>query len=275
MTFLFTEINDKILKFDKEEERRDILEFYIKTSIEKLNDEAFFDHNKLMLLLNILQYAEDDETRRKLVFAGLNKKIASARLLVLDLIDIDFSREQKVFYRPDKWIGIILKDIKETFDYEDLLKDTNYKEKQGIDKLKLTEEELKKEKYKEEDFKRVNYGEIDVKSLNLEAKQFKDVYKTEDVFLCLTVYNRRLCNEIVDIFCSCDKFNSSGNQLILNIITYIDKMSFIDYNYMKLIKKIKSNFMEGKDVPIEDILQGYKTYKKDKREKRESANKTK
>lgn len=266
MTFLFKEINEKILRFTHEE-RKEITKHYIEVSVKKLSSsKTMFDHKKLMLLLNILQYAKNKESKEALIALGLASKISSTRALVLDLIDIDFSREQKVFCRPDKWIDIVMKDILETFDYVNLLNEGVLKEKQGVDKMEITQEKLSNAPemvvHNEEGSK------IKISDLDFEATEFKDVYNSEDLMLCLNIYNKKLCNEFVNIFCSCDKFNSSGNQLVLNLVAYIDKMSFLDYDFNALLKKIKSNFKEEKEINIETIIKCYMTYKHDKKNKK-------
>lgn len=89
-------------------------------------------------------------------------------------------------------------------------------------------------------------------------------------------YNKMLCKEIVIIFCSYEKFNSAGNQLILNILAYKDNIvntlknnyinkdviNEVEIEIVSLLNKIKSNFNKGKCLEMEKIEKIYKEYKK-------------
>ncbi|OQS55535.1 hypothetical protein EHP00_561 [Ecytonucleospora hepatopenaei] len=266
MTYIFKEINEKILKFRKEEQIQ-LVKYYIDTALKKLTDnKTVFNNKKLILLLNILKYAKNEESKKLLIQVGLSNKINNARTMILDLIDIDFSGEQKVFYRPDKWIGIVLKDILETFDYERILDDNILKTNRGLEKINLTDEKVMhaKEFIIEKDEK------PEIKSSEIEYKvvKFNDNIDSEDLLLCLEIYNKKLCSAFVNIFCSCDKFNSSGNQLLLNLVAYIDKMSFLNYDFYSFLRKIKMNFLENKSMKMEDIVTSFLTYKHDKKNKK-------
>ena len=262
MTYIFNEINEKILKFKKEEQIQ-LVKYYVDIALKKLTDnKTVFNNKKLILLLNILKYAKNEDSKKLLIHLGLLNKINNVRTMILDLIDIDFSSEQKVFYRPDKWTGIILKDILETFDYENILSESKLKTNRGVDKIKLTDEKIMQAK--EFIVDKNHKSEIKLSEIEYKVDKFNDTFDSEDLLLCLEIYNKKLCNAFVDIFCSCDKFNSSGNQLVLNLVAYIDKMSFLNYDYCAFLKKIKMNFLENKSMNIEEIVTSFLTYKHDK-----------
>ncbi|ORD95005.1 hypothetical protein ECANGB1_1663 [Enterospora canceri] len=269
MTHLFREINEKIRKFEKCEQA-ELIEHYVRRSIDKIVDHRPFGHKKLLLLLNITQYATNKETKMRLIHAGLGHKILAIRALILDLIDIDFSREQRVFYKPDKWIKIIIKDMRETFNYVDLLKKKQLYKTKNIDDIDFkAKETLGISSETEESSKHDNLDFTGCDNKNYEASHFQDIYSEDDLMLCLNLYNSRLCKEFLDIFCSCDKFNSSGNQLILNLVAYMDKMAFLDYDFGGFIRRIQTNFMNGKAEPLKQIVSNYKKYKTDKMVKKE------
>lgn len=275
MTAIFKEVNAKIRKFDPKDQRV-LAVHWIRSVVDKLKDPTPFDHKKLLLLMNILMYAKDESSKLKLIYCGLGHKIKSIRALVLDLIDIDFSREQNVFYKPDKWIDIIIRDFKKTFSVADLLEGTNYKDGLGIDKVKFstgkdsTSSDAEETHTVSKDTSGENYDFIDCDSLSIKIDEFNEIFNVDDVQLVINLYNRRLCREFLNIFCSCDKFNSSGNQLVLNMIAYIDKMTFVKYDFSTFMQKLRSNFNEGKRIELEKLIESYKKFKADKKEKKKS-----
>lgn len=80
------------------------------------------------------------------------------------------------------------------------------------------------------------------------------------------IYNELICDEIILLFCSYEKFNSGGNQLLLNIIAYQNAVEmYTDYDFSKMYDEIKRHFMAGKDLPIKEIRNIYKEYAKSKK----------
>lgn len=267
MSYIFKEINEKILKFNKDEQI-ELIKHYVSSAIIKLHDTTAFNHKKLLLLMNILLYAKDKNTKMKLIQNGLSSKIKSVRTLILDLININFTREQKVFYKPDKWVGILLKDIKETFAYDNLLIKLKYEKKRGIDTIDFkTINDTFLTNYEKNKKINNNIESLNINELELKVEEFNNIYSEEDVILCLDLYNEKLCKEFMDIFCSCDKFNTSGNQLILNFVAYIDKMSFLNYDFASFMQKIRQNFNENKALELDKIIEYYKAFKYEKHKK--------
>ncbi|KAL6120728.1 hypothetical protein NUSPORA_02494 [Nucleospora cyclopteri] len=260
MSSILKEINEKLTKFNKEEKEA-LIKFYIKYSFDRIKEDASFNNKKLILLLNLAQYTADEESKLKLLCWGLKQQILATRALILDLIDFDFTKEKTAFYKPDKWVNLILKGIKETFNYENILK---------VEKRKLEEvlsieddESISSNATKESDkFEKIILHSIN--DLNIKMIKIDSVYNKEDLQLSLELYNEMLCNEFLDIFLGADKFNSAGNQLLLNLIAYIDGMSFLQYDFEHFYNKVVSNFQEDKVLPKSKILQIYNEYKKDK-----------
>ena len=76
-------------------------------------------------------------------------------------------------------------------------------------------------------------------------------------------YNEFLCQEIEQIFCSCEKFNTAGNQLLLNMICYRDEMQKrVSYDFGRLLKKLSSHFNDAKRLSLDVIEQVYVEYNK-------------
>lgn len=100
---------------------------------------------------------------------------------------------------------------------------------------------------------------------------FEDMFGTFDLHDdrdLLEIYNRKLCNEMKDIFCSCQRFNTAGNQLLLNMVAYKDKLSdYTKYDFDGLIRVFEERFNEGKKLPIEEIYRIYNEYKEEKKQK--------
>lgn len=83
------------------------------------------------------------------------------------------------------------------------------------------------------------------------------------------MYNSKLCDEIQAIFCSCERFNSAGNQLLLNIIAYKDRIGeYTRYNFNALIKRLASRFNEGKCMELKKIGAVYEEYKANAQKKK-------
>lgn len=90
-----------------------------------------------------------------------------------------------------------------------------------------------------------------------DIKQIFDLRQDGDVKL-FQIFNDRLCEEIVLIFCSREKFNSSGNQLLLDLLLY--KNNFKDalsFDFDGLIDKIRKRFNSGKALKANKIQEIY------------------
>lgn len=92
-----------------------------------------------------------------------------------------------------------------------------------------------------------------------------DIFETFDLpadrFL-FEEYNRQLCDEILSIFCSCERFNSAGNQLLLNIVMYKDRVrGYTDYSFDAMLKHLISRFNRNRCMGLTKIGSIYKEYK--------------
>lgn len=74
----------------------------------------------------------------------------------------------------------------------------------------------------------------------------------------LQTFNSRLCEEMILIFCSCEKFNSSGNQLILDLLMYKNSLKdTISFDFDELIGRVRKNFNPGKALKMDEIQEIY------------------
>ncbi|KAM0679249.1 hypothetical protein BDAP_000116 [Binucleata daphniae] len=64
---------------------------------------------------------KNDELIEKLKIKLFSLKMLNIRALILDLIDVDYTSDSQTFYKPEKWIYEVIKEMEETFN------DTNYK----------------------------------------------------------------------------------------------------------------------------------------------------
>lgn len=97
-----------------------------------------------------------------------------------------------------------------------------------------------------------------------------DVFETFDLPADRSLfeeYNRQLCDEILGIFCSCEKFNSAGNQLILNVVMYRDRVrEHTDYDFDAMISRLTRQFNRGKCLGPAKIGEIYREHAEKRRE---------
>lgn len=88
-------------------------------------------------------------------------------------------------------------------------------------------------------------------------------------------YNSLLCREFEEIFISCQKFNTAGNQLLLNLITYKGAFSkHTPYDFDGLIARFTAQFNPNKRLPLDTLHAIYAEYEAEQsraREKRRAA----
>lgn len=90
-----------------------------------------------------------------------------------------------------------------------------------------------------------------------DIRQTFDLSKDRDVRL-FQIFNDRLCEEIVLIFCSREKFNSSGNQLLLDLLMYGNSFrDVISFDFNSLVDRIRRNFNPGKALKTSEIQEIY------------------
>ncbi len=214
------EIN-KIIDNFHNEERNEIIRYYIKYGNEIIENPETISKKKILLFQDMLKYVNDEE-KSDMINRIMELKTIQTRALILDLISSDYSLDRKYFSKPEKWIKVIIEDIYETFSVgnkENLF--NAFKTKQDI---------------------------INEASSNYEL---------------LNIYIEKLSNEMKDIFCSCEKFNSSGNQLLLNIILYKEALKdHVLYNFDELINSIIKRFNKGKNLELNKIYKIYDEYVK-------------
>ena len=75
-------------------------------------------------------------------------------------------------------------------------------------------------------------------------------------------FHTKLIEELSLIFCSYEKFNSAGIQLLLDLNAYHDNFNACIKGKFSLYDKIKSNFLPGKCLPDAEIKEIYKNIKK-------------
>ncbi|KAI5148942.1 hypothetical protein ENBRE01_0635 [Enteropsectra breve] len=82
------------------------------------------------------------------------------------------------------------------------------------------------------------------------------------------IYNQALCEELIDIFCACERFNTAGNQLILDIYVYKEfTWEIIREDMKNVMHKLIANFNEGKFSGMSKIKELYEEYKEHKKQK--------
>lgn len=84
-----------------------------------------------------------------------------------------------------------------------------------------------------------------------------DAEQDKDLEL-LQIFNARLCEEIALIFCSCEKFNSSGNQLLLDLLMYKDNLkNIVSFDFDGLVDRVRRNFNPGKALKMSEAQEIY------------------
>lgn len=228
---------EKLLGNFEGENQEELSRYYIEVALQRLKDLNQFNYKKLELLKSILKYS-NVKNHKKLIDEILSIKIIQIRALILDLITTNYSMEQQYIYKPEKWMESIINDLFKTF---------NISERQ-TENLSLNQSE----KYAD--------GESKSKKNQKLKKEYKLDLDLQTIDI-LNLYNKKLCEEIILIFCSCEKFNSAGNQLILNIVMYIKTVGkYLDYDYSDFIKKLYSRFNPDKAVPLIKIENIYDEY---------------
>lgn len=193
----------KIINEFKNEEKKELISYYVKTGLETIENSKLIKNKQIKLFKHILTYIPEKDID-DIIENIIKIKIKQTRAEILDLVISDYSVERRYISKPEKWIETIVEDIYETFD-------------------------LKK--------------------------------STEDYLITnklASIYNEMLCNEIHHIFCSCEKYNTAGNQFLLNMVFYKESLiNYVKYDFDSYFKIIIKRFNEGKNMKIEEI---YKIY---------------
>jgi hypothetical protein len=79
-------------------------------------------------------------------------------------------------------------------------------------------------------------------------------------------FHSKLNEEFSLIFCSCEKFDSAGNQLLLDITAYYDHFSSQIKEKVSLYEKFRKNFLPDKALTDERIKEIYENIKKKTKE---------
>lgn len=105
------------------------------------------------------------------------------------------------------------------------------------------------------------------------VQDVRETFDLEEDLDLFRIYNAKLCSEILGIFCSCEKFNSAGNQLLLNIVMYRDLLGGLaGYDFDAMLAKLLQRFNSNKSLPIERIESIYREHK-ETAEKKKTSNK--
>lgn len=75
-------------------------------------------------------------------------------------------------------------------------------------------------------------------------------------------FHKKLCEELSLVFCSCEKFNSAGNQLLLDLKAYFDVFQNVIKDRKLLLEKVSKNFLPNKCLTNERIEELYANIKK-------------
>lgn len=85
-------------------------------------------------------------------------------------------------------------------------------------------------------------------------KTFYDYQKSVTLNAELAIrFHEKLCEELRLIFCSSEKFNTSGNQLLIDVLVYFDSFKEAGEFKNELIERIRRNFNPGKVFSKEKI----------------------
>ncbi|ORE00305.1 hypothetical protein A0H76_1609 [Hepatospora eriocheir] len=251
MSLSLNDLNKIILKFENND-RLHLVKYAFKKSIEKINEDNDLFHNKkLILTLNLCQYLKDKYKAEFIDFI-LDTKILNMRALILDFVDTDYKGYQKYFYKPERWMRKLIKDIKETFmlaienselKFTDKINDYKYL---NIEKIEKT----------------VNFEDSDtLDEIFNEYGEFNKVYQQEDLKLSLIIFNNKLVREFEKIFLGTEEFGRAGNQLVLNFICYSEYMKLTNKDFQEFISKIYQNINQSNRIDLNELNEAYKEYK--------------
>jgi len=254
----------KIIEKFKGEDKNKLSSFLLKESEFIFSNFNSFGPLKIQLLKLCLIYSNDKVYCKK----AINNKILQTRALILDLVKSDYSLEQEYFYKPEKWMVLIVDDIRESFG---LLRKGGELKGSESEIVSWKESEIVKRGRKEElgkgngrkgsESESVRKGSEIGRKGNGQKGELGNGQKGEletneqaasDTIL--EIYNELLLKNIRLIFCSQDKFRSGGNQLILNLLFYEKEIGrFVNFDFTKEIDFFKERFLEGKYLGTEKL----------------------
>lgn len=216
--------------------RKTIVNHYLSRARAKLADPKPMGRKKMWLLRNSLQYIELD-SRIDYIREMLSNKVLQTRALVLDLINANYAFDKKHLYKPESWMEHIIFDIEEAFETARL------EPKAGVSTA---------------------HPRGDIGKMVTEA--FSEIGDSPTALLSdprvdqilLGEYNRQLCIEMLNIFISCERFNTAGNQLILSLFAYQDRVGkYVDYDFKDMNQMLIGRFQPGTYFGDERIAQIY------------------
>lgn len=274
----------------------EIIDFLKKTISDSIENIPFVNKKLIQLICFSFKYFSNSE-RELISEKVINTKILQIRTFILNNSKLDLFGEKQHFCNFSEWILTTILEINNTFYFNDSEydngnnKDRNKSDinKKGVsnkDRDKSDKDRNKSDKDGDINNKDRNKSKIDKKdhidtniSNNNDKKNIIDNkddkshisrndnstinISRNDKFLDSLIQNfhKKLCDEFKLIFCSNEKFNSAGNQLVLDIKKYFDSFEGFEQEKKSLMEKIVKNFNSNKILSNDKLDEIYNKIK--------------
>lgn len=249
---------EEIINSFKDEKRSEIIQYYSGLFQDHVNTKNVITNKEIQVFISICKLEKKLDSA--LMEGVLNKKIDQVQTYILNNNKVDVKEKKLHFSKVSKWMKAVVKDIRNTFGY-----DKTEAANSNFDEPKVPEQIKDQKENRNADQSSDSLNEACLENSKLSDFN-KDGSKTR-IELCTNTeedvnsglfqsFNKKFCSSIISIFFSSEKFNSSANQLLIDLYYYKDRFSKIkDSNIDKLIDKVSGNFENAKALNEAEILE--------------------
>jgi len=250
---------EEIINSFKDEKRSDIIQYYSGLFQDHVNTKNVITNKEIQVLISICKLEKKLDSA--LVEKVLNKKIDQVQTYILNNNKVDVKEKKQHFSKVSKWMKAVVKDVRNTFGYDRAEEVNN-----NFDELEVPEQTKDQKENRNDDQSPDSLNEASLENVKVSNLNKTDASKTRIELYTNTEeeassglfqsFNKKFCNSIISIFFSSEKFNSSANQLLIDLYYYKDRFSKVkDSNIDKLIDKISGNFENAKALSEAEILE--------------------